>query len=82
MIWILLMRLLDTIRRWRARRATIRQLSRLDDHLLKDIGIDRWQVECVARKLAESKPASGAWSRRGPGPARPGWVGPAPCRQP
>jgi uncharacterized protein YjiS (DUF1127 family) len=79
---IALMRLLDTMRRWHARRTTIRQLSQLDDHRLKDIGIDRSQIARVADRLAQSPPAAAARPRHGRGPARSKWGGTAACRQP
>ena len=46
--------------RWRSRRVTIRQLSQLDDHLLKDIGISRGDIGLVADQLAKSMPAPDA----------------------
>ncbi|MCB1518946.1 MAG: DUF1127 domain-containing protein [Hyphomicrobiaceae bacterium] len=35
---------------WRLRRETMRTLERLSDRTLKDIGIDRSQIESVARE--------------------------------
>ena len=41
--------------RIRARsRGTIKQLSRLDDEILEDIGLPRSEIRAVARKLAET----------------------------
>ncbi|MCP5153185.1 MAG: DUF1127 domain-containing protein [Ectothiorhodospiraceae bacterium] len=37
-------RLVGGWRRWRAERAAARHLARLDDHLLRDIGLDRGQI--------------------------------------
>jgi uncharacterized protein YjiS (DUF1127 family) len=59
-------------RAWRARRrkrATMRELIRLDDRLLRDIGLDRGLVDAIGLGLDET-PAEGAPS----GPAFPGQV--------
>ena len=37
-----------------ARRRTIAQLSRLDDHMLADIGISRARIPLIAQELAEA----------------------------
>ena len=43
--------LVRRLRHWRARRVAIRQLSKLDDRLLRDIGIDRSQLPIVVGGL-------------------------------
>ena len=58
MTWILLMRLLDAIRRWHERRTTIRRLSQLNDHLLQDVGIHRHEIESMVHQSVGSMPAS------------------------
>ncbi len=45
------------VRAWRARRASIDELSRLDDHLLKDIGIDRSEIRAVVNGMLSRPPA-------------------------
>ena len=36
---------------WRARRVTVRQLSALNDRMLRDIGIERMDIDAVAHTL-------------------------------
>ncbi|MCB1742304.1 MAG: DUF1127 domain-containing protein [Gammaproteobacteria bacterium] len=43
----------DTWRRGRAIARTIAELSRLDDHVLRDVGIRRSEIRVVARSLVE-----------------------------
>lgn len=52
------MKLLDTIRRWHARRITVRQLRQLDDHNLQDIGLERYEIPFVAEQMAKLMPVS------------------------
>ncbi len=39
------------VRAWRARNAAISELSRLNDHLLKDIGIHRGEIRAVVDEM-------------------------------
>lgn len=49
--------------RWQMRRETLRELSRLDSHTLKDIGVDRSEINsivfgggsCRRRKLSDKR---------------------------
>ena len=45
------------VRAWRARRASIDELSRLDDHLLKDIGIHRSEIRAAVNGMLSRPPA-------------------------
>ena len=58
MTWILLMKLMDAFKRWHERRATIRRLSQLNDHLLRDIGIHRHEIEALVQQSVRSMPVS------------------------
>ncbi len=40
-------RAIASLRRWRKRRKAIAELSRLDDHMLRDIGVSRGQIREV-----------------------------------
>lgn len=44
------MNLIRTFRDWRAYRATVDELGRLSDRQLLDLGINRGNIEAVARK--------------------------------
>lgn len=44
-------RTIGSINRAIAHRQTVRALSRLDDHMLRDIGINRSQIMSVSRKV-------------------------------
>ena len=58
MTWILLMKLMHAIKRWHERRTTIRQLSQLNDHLLNDIGIQRYEIDALVQQSVRSMPVS------------------------
>ncbi len=58
MTWILSVRLLDAIMRWHESRTRIFRLSRLNDHLLRDIGIHRHEIASAAHQSARSMPVS------------------------
>ncbi len=58
MIWTFVMRLLDAIGQWRERRTAVRGLSRLNDHLLMDIGIHRHEIASAVHQAAKSMPVS------------------------
>ncbi len=45
------------VRAWRARNAAIGELSRLNDHLLKDIGIDRSEIRTAVDRMLRQPPA-------------------------
>ncbi len=45
---------LRRLRTWRKRRLAIRELERLDEHLLADIGLDRGQIRFVIDGLADA----------------------------
>ncbi len=50
-------RLTGAIARWQKRRWAVAELSRLSDHMLKDIGVARGEIRALARR-AQSRPAS------------------------
>ncbi len=45
------------VRAWHTRNASIRDLSLLNDHLLKDIGIDRSEIRAVVNEMLSRPPA-------------------------
>ena len=45
---------LRRLRAWRCRRLAIRELERLDAHLLADIGLDRGQIRFVVDGMTEA----------------------------
>lgn len=48
-------RLGDTLRHWKTRRETFEELSRLDDRLLRDIGLQRDQIPAVVEQLSTGR---------------------------
>ena len=57
-------RLTAGLRRWRDRNAALREFERLDDHDLRDIGVDRNGL----RDLIDARLAERELRARGPGP--------------
>lgn len=51
---------LSTIRRWRVRKQSIRQLMRIDDRLLRDIGLEREDIPSVVDALMENNGSDGS----------------------
>lgn len=47
-----LAKFLRDYRTWRRYRASVRELSKLDDHTLADIGISRSEIEAIAWRSA------------------------------
>ncbi len=47
------------VRTWRTRRAALYELSRLNDHLLRDIGIHRGEIRAVVDHILSRPPVSG-----------------------
>jgi uncharacterized protein YjiS (DUF1127 family) len=45
-------------------RATRRELEALSDHMLRDIGLRRDQIEFIARRETSRPPAGRTWPRR------------------
>jgi uncharacterized protein YjiS (DUF1127 family) len=45
-------------------RGVIRELGRMDAHMLKDIGIPPWELEAFAHTMARDKAAEGATLRQ------------------
>src|SRR5690606_36524718 len=50
-------RLVDSFRRWNIRRRTIDALERLDDRILDDAGIDRYDIVAIADRRARERVA-------------------------
>ena len=51
--------LLEALRRARGKRETYRNLSRLNDRMLKDIGISRSEIGSIAQAVAAEPPEAG-----------------------
>ncbi len=49
----------DAVRAWHARRASIRELSALDDHTLADIGVPRTELSAVIYGLLTADALNG-----------------------
>ena len=68
---------IDAVRTWRQRRAAIAELSRLNDRLLNDIGIDRNEIRAVVNGMLSRpsapthRPAPAQHFVSAPDPARP-----------
>ncbi len=80
-------RLGQTLNTWRGRRAAIGELSALNDHMLKDIGLHRSQIRSVVHEMmpvAAVTPAdSPAEWKQAQRPALAGtFLGAQPCEQP
>ena len=52
-----LLELADAVRRWRLTRRTINALERLDDRMLDDAGLDRYQIAAIASRQARTRVA-------------------------
>jgi uncharacterized protein YjiS (DUF1127 family) len=50
--------IVEPVRRWRTRARTRQELSALDDSMLRDIGIERGQIDGIAAAVAEGKLAA------------------------
>ncbi len=50
---------IEAVRRVRRERETYHALSRLSDHMLKDIGISRSEIGSIAQAVAEAPPGDG-----------------------
>ena len=46
----ILSRILDQVKSWNERRAAIRQLSMMPDRMLRDIGIDRYDIHTAVNR--------------------------------
>lgn len=59
-------------RQWNDRRVTIRELSKLDDRMLRDVGVDPYSLELLATELTQaSRQPSSVGSLVEPGPTVP-----------
>ena len=46
-------RVCGAFQRWRMERQTVRELSALDNHVLKDIGLSRGDIHWIARQVSQ-----------------------------
>ena len=73
----------EALRLWRQRRAAVRELSRLSDHTLKDIGLHRGEIRSVVDEMTR---AAAPAQRTTPVSRRPArrsaLAGAQPCEQP
>ncbi len=77
----------EALRLWRQRRAAIRDLSRLSDHTLKDIGLHRGEIRSVVHEMTRAAAPAQSQTPVSRRPARRlalagTFLGAQPCEQP